>query len=232
MSRPPRLFARPKAHIIRWWIEVMDRRQANVPDDLSSIGREVVRVWFYLFGRNDRYPDPAGEIDTLAKLGEMGKPVFLKLSARDDAPLKNAAEGESVYLCTREGGRWAIRGEAEVTGPPLRGATPPSMVPLYGAVGDRHWWRRLERIHIYEAPRSAADLGLDEAVLPPVGQAHVIRVAGRPNGNGVGQLEREAPSPLDRLTAAMDTAWDEGQVTAEAIDAAVRKFRAERRYGR
>jgi hypothetical protein len=30
----------------------------------------------------------------------------------------------------------------------------------------------------------------------------------------------------------MDTAWDEGQMTAEAIDAAVRKFRAEHRYGR
>src|SRR5262245_17780361 len=103
-------------------------------------------MWFYLFGRNERYPYPAGEIHTIAKLDQTGEDVFLKLSARDDAPLKDAAEGESVYLCTREEGRWAIRGEAEVTGPPMRGATPPSMVPLYGAAGDRHWWRRLGRI--------------------------------------------------------------------------------------
>ena len=50
----------------------MDRRRANRPNHLPSIGMEVVRVWFYLFGRNDRYPDPAGEIDTLAKLDERG----------------------------------------------------------------------------------------------------------------------------------------------------------------
>ena len=85
---------------------------------------------------------------------------------------------------------------------------------------------------LYEAPRSAAELGLEEDILPPVGQAHVIRVAGRPNGTAVGRLEGQAPSPLDPLTAAMDAAWDEGQVTAEAIDAAVRKFRAEHPYGR
>ena len=189
-------------------------------------------MWFYLFGRNDRYPDPAGEIDTLAKLDETGKDVFLKLSARDDAPLKNAAEGECVYLCTREGGRWTIRGEADVAGPPVRGATPPSMVPLYGAEGDRHWWRRLERIRKYESPKSAADLGLEEDVLPPVGQAHVIRIAGRLNGTGADRLPQESPSPLERLTAAMDAAWDEGRVTAEAVEAAVRKFRAGHTNGR
>jgi hypothetical protein len=193
---------------------------------------EVARMWFYLFGRNDRYPDPTGEIDLLARLDERGEEVFLKLSARDDAPLKNAVEGERVYLCTREEGRWSIRGEAEVSGPPIRGATPPSMVPLYGPIDNHHWWRRLERVRLYEEPRSAADLGLDEDTLPTVGQAHVIRVAGRRNGTAVGRLEEETPSPLDRLTAAMDAAWDEGRVTDEAIDAAVRKFRAERPYGR
>jgi hypothetical protein len=193
---------------------------------------EVVRMWFYLFGRNDRYPDPTDEIDLLAKLDERGEEVFLKLSARDDAPLKNAAEGELVYLCTREEGRWSIRGEAEVSGPPIRGATPLSMVPLYGSIDDRHWWRRLERVRRYEEPRSAAELGLEEDTLPAVGQAHVIRVAGRRNGTAFGRLEGETSSPLDRLTAAMDAASDEGQVTDEAIDAAIRKFRAERPYGR
>jgi hypothetical protein len=193
---------------------------------------EVARMWFYLFGRNDRYPDPAGEIDLLAELDGRGEEVFLKLSARDDAPLKNAVEGELVYLCTREQGRWSIRGEAEVSGPPIRGATPPSMVPLYGPIDHHHWWRRLGRVRLYEEPRSAADLGLEEGALPAVGQAHVIRVAGRRNGTAVGRPGGEPPSPLDRLTAAMDAAWDEGRVTNEAIDAAVRKFRAERPYGR
>jgi hypothetical protein len=193
---------------------------------------EAVRMWFYLFGRNDQYPDPTGEIDLLAKLDERGEEVFLKLSARDDAPLKNAVEGERVYLCTREVGRWSIHGEAEVSGPPVRGATPPSMVPLYGAIDNHHWWRRLGHVRLYDEPRSAADFGLEEDALPAVGQAHVIRVAGRRNGAAVGRLEGKPPSPLDRLTAAMDAAWDEGRVTDEAIDAAVRKFRAERPYGR
>jgi hypothetical protein len=193
---------------------------------------EVTRMWLYLFGRNDRYPDPTGEIDLLAELDERGEEVFLKLSARDDAPLKNAVEGERVYLCTREEGRWSIRGEAEVSGPPIRGATPPSMVPLYGLIDHHHWWRRLGRVRLYEEPRSAADLGLEEDTLPAVGQAHVIRVAGGRNGTAAGRLGGAPASPLDRLTAAMDAAWDEGRVTEEAIDAAVRKFRAERPYGR
>lgn len=189
-------------------------------------------MWFYLFARNDRYPDPAGEIDTLAKLDERGEDVFLKLSGREDAPLRNAAEGECVYLCTREGGRWSICGEAEVIGPPIRGAPPPSMVPLYGPVGDQHWWRRLERIQLYESPKSAVALGLEEDVLPPAGQAQVIRVAERRNGAEMGRPEEETPGPLDQLTAAMDAAWDEGRVTAEALDAAVREFRAGHPYGR
>lgn len=189
-------------------------------------------MWFYLFSRNDRYPDPSDEIDTLSQLDGKGEDVFLKLSTRDDAPLKNAAEGECVYLCTREEGHWSVRGEAEVIGPPIRGATPLSMVPLYGPVGEHHWWRRLEHIRLYEAPKSAADLGIGEDVLPPVGQAHVIRLAERRNGTAVGRLEEETPGPLDRLTAAMDAAWDEGGVTAEAIEAAVHKFRTEHPYGR
>ena len=191
----------------------------------------VVLVWFYLFGRNDRYPDPVAEIGTLARLDERGEPVFLRLSARDDAPLKNAVEGERVYLCTRSGGRWSIRGEADVIGEPIRGATPSSMVPLHGPVGGRHWWRRLGSVRLYEPPRSGADLGLDEELLPMAGQAHVIHVNARRDGVTADRLD-ESPSPLDRLTAAMDAAWVEGPMTAEEIDAAVRVFRAEHPYGR
>jgi hypothetical protein len=189
-------------------------------------------VWFYLFGRNDRYPDPAAEIDTLARLDERGEDVFLKLSAREDAPLKNAVGGERLFLCTREEGQWLIRGEADVIGPAIQGATPPSMISLYGPVDERHWWRRLGRIRLYESPKTGADLGLDEGALPHVGQAHVIRAGGSQNGATAGEHQEETPSPLNQLTAAMDDAWDEGRVTVEAIDAAVRKFRAEHPYGR
>jgi hypothetical protein len=189
-------------------------------------------MWFYLFGGNDRYPDSTGEIHLLAKLDERGEEVFLKLSARDDAPLKDAAEGELVCLCTRAEGRWSIRGEAEVSGPPIRGAAPHSMIALHGPGDDRHWWRRLERIRLYAEPRSAADLGVEEGTLPPVGHAHVIRLAEEWNGTADGRLEGDTHSPLDRLTAAMDAAWDDGRVTDEAIDAAIRNFRAARPYGR
>lgn len=106
------------------------------------------------------------------------------------------------------------------------------MVPLYGPVDDRHWWRRLVRVRLYEQPRSASDLGFEEGILPPVGQAHVIRVAVGRNGTSDGRLGGETHGPLDPLTVAMDAAWDEGRVTDEAIDAAIRTFRAGRPYGR
>ncbi len=112
------------------------------------------------------------------------------------------------------------------------GAAPPSMVAPHGPGDDRHWWRRLERVRLYEEPRSAADLGVEEDTLPPVGHAHVIRVAGGRNGTADGRLEGDTHSPLDRLTAAMDAAWDDGRVTDEAIDAAIRNFRAGRPDGR
>ena len=63
-------------------------------------------MWFYLFASNEKYPDPESEIKSLAELDEGGERVYLKLSSRDDAPMKNAQEGETVYLCTRQDGRW------------------------------------------------------------------------------------------------------------------------------
>jgi len=213
-------------------IKAWNHAAPSRPDSASDFLGGGIRVWFYLFGRNDRYPDPLAEIDQLAILGERGEDAFLKLSARDDAPLKNAAEGEVIYLCTRDEGRWSILGEAGVIGPPIRGATPPSMVQLYGPVEGRHWWRRLERIRVYESPKTGADLGLEEGDLPSRGQAHVIRVTGRRNGTAAGRPMGEVSSPLDRLTATMDVAWAEGRLTTEAIDAAVSKHRAERPYDR
>jgi hypothetical protein len=78
-------------------------------------------MWFYLFGKNGAFRNPLSEISALAELANSGKAVYLKLSARDDAPLKTACEGETVYLCTRIGGRWLVHGEAVLTGSPVRG---------------------------------------------------------------------------------------------------------------
>jgi len=55
-------------------------------------------MWFYLFASNEKYPDPESEIKSLAGLDQGGERVYLKLSSRDDAPMKNAQEGETVYL--------------------------------------------------------------------------------------------------------------------------------------
>ncbi|MHB1556448.1 MAG: hypothetical protein ACYC61_03090 [Isosphaeraceae bacterium] len=189
-------------------------------------------MWLYLFAHGEFGPAARREVETFARLAERGDAVFLQLSVCEDGSFEHAAEGEQVYLCTRDEGRLAVRGEATLAGQCVRGESPPSMVPLYGS-GDRgHWWRRLEAVRFYDVPREAADLGLDAAALPATGPAHVIRVNGARNGAAPPRAVDDTTSPLDRLTAAMDAAWDEGRVTAEAVDAAVRRHRAGRPYGR
>ncbi len=189
-------------------------------------------MWLYLFAGDECEPAARREVETFARLAERGDAAFLRLSLPDDGPFEDAAEGEQVYLCTRDEGRLAIRGEAILAGQCVRGESPPSMGPLYGS-GDRgHRWRRLEAVRFYDAPREAADLGLDAGALPPTGQAHVVWVNGARNGAAPPRAVDDTTSPLDRLTAAMDAAWDDGRVTAEAVDAAVRRHRAGHPYGR
>ncbi len=188
-------------------------------------------MWFYLFTSNASYPDPLDEIGALAGLDREGVATFLKLSSRDDAPLKGAEEGEPVCLCTREDGRWLIHGRAEVVERPFRGATPPAMVPIYGATKGR-WWRQLARVQLFDEPKSETDLGLAEGTLPTKGRAHVKHVTGEANG----EISVDGPlgesSPLDRLTEIMDSAWERGELTPESIEATLREFRARRPYGR
>ncbi len=73
-------------------------------------------MWFYLFGGNEKYPDPWTEIKSLADLNQVGDEVYLELSSRDDAPLINAREGDIVYLCTRDHGQWLVHGDALLSG--------------------------------------------------------------------------------------------------------------------
>lgn len=186
--------------------------------------------WYYIFAKNEEYPDPLAEIRALAEREEAGETPFLKLSDRDDAPLKGADEGEIVYLCTREHGRWSMHGQAVVVGLPQRGEVPGSVAAIYGPTGDRHWWRRLEGIQLYPEPKEASDLGLAEGSLPSSGRAHVVHVPA--TSNGAGQRPAPTSDPLARLTEVMDAAWDEGRLTPNAIDEAVRDFRKSHPYGR
>src|SRR5208283_4169602 len=119
-------------------------------------------MWFYLFGRNEKYPDPWAEIKSLADLNQVGDEVYLKLSSRDDAPLINAREGEFVYLCTRDHGQWLVHGDALLSGDAKRGETPESMASVYGASNSTYWWRRLHQVRLYPKPKGEVDLGLTE----------------------------------------------------------------------
>jgi hypothetical protein len=189
-------------------------------------------MWFYLFGKNGKYPDPLSEIKALAELDKLGKDVYLKLSTRNDAPLKNAEEGESVYLCTRVQGQWLVHGEAVVTGLPFRGGVPGSMSSLYDSTDEHHWWRRLGQVRLHPTPKGEVDLGLTRGTLPVAGQAYVIRVQTPGRGTELGPGPQPTSSPLARLTEVMDEAWEAGRLTPEAIQEAIERFRKAHPYGR
>jgi len=189
-------------------------------------------MWFYLFASNKKYPDPEFEIKSLAQLDEGGKPVYLKLSSRDDAPMKNAREGEIVYLCTRRDGRWLVHGDAVLVGDPERGGTPESLSSIYGSTDQPTWWRRLQSVTVYQEPKRETDLGLDEGTLPATGQAHVIHVEVAGNGKPPGPVSTPSLSPLARLTQIMDEAWEDGRLTPEQIEQAIWQFRRDHPYGR
>ena len=189
-------------------------------------------MWFYLFGRSEKYPDPSSEIKSLADLDRMGDRVYLKLSTRNDAPLKNAEEGDTVFLCTREHGRWLVHGDAVMVGAPTRGETPKSMSSVYGTTGRRNWWRRLRQVSIYPRPKGERDLGLAAGTLPAEGQAHVVHVQGAGNGAQTRSGPDSAPSPLASLTQVMDEAWEAGRLTPEEIDEAIRRHREVHPYDR
>lgn len=133
-------------------------------------------MWFYLFTTHDQFPDPLEEIDALAALDEEGQEAFLRLSPRPDAPLRGAAPGERVHLCTRTGGAWSIWGHGHVEGPARQGETPPSVLPVYGPAAAGQWWRQLAGIVLYDHPRGETEVGLAAGSLPRQGQAYVVRL--------------------------------------------------------
>jgi hypothetical protein len=193
---------------------------------------EVTSMWFYLFASHEKYPEPESEIKSLAELDEGGERVYLKLSSRDDAPMKNAQEGETVYLCTRQDGRWRVHGDAVLVGDPERGGTPESMSSIYGTTDQPNWWKRLQRVTLYQEPKGETDLGLDEGTLPATGQAHVIHVELVGNGKPPEPVSSPSLSPLASLTQVMDEAWEAGRLTPEQIEQAIRQFRKDHPYGR
>jgi hypothetical protein len=189
-------------------------------------------MWFYLFGRNEKYPDPLAEIKSLADLSLAGDEVYLKLSSRDDASLKNAKEGEIVYLCTRDHGQWLVHGDAVLIGDPIRGETPESMSSVYGATHGASWWRRLHQVCLYPKPKGEVDLGLTEGTLPTASQAHVIHLPTSRDGIQPRSTPNSTSNALARLTDVMDEAWDAGRLAPEQIDEAIRRFREVHPYGR
>lgn len=189
-------------------------------------------MWFYLFGKNENYPEPVSEIKKLAALDQAGELVYLKLSSRDDAPMKNAQEGETVYLSTRQHGLWRVHGAAILAGASERGETPDSMLSLYGASDRPHWWRRLEAVRLYEEPKFETELGLEEGTLPAEGQAHVVHVDKVPNGKAFKPTSDSSENRLARLTEVMDETWEAGNLTPEQIEQSIRRFRKAHPYGR
>jgi len=181
-------------------------------------------MWFYLFASNKKYPDPEFEIKSLAQRDKGGELVYLKLSSRDDAPMKNAHEGEIVYLCTRRDGRWLVHGDAVLVGDPERGGTPGSISSIYGSIEQPTWWRRLQSVTVYQEPKGETDLGLDEGTLPSTGQAHVIHVEAAGNGKPSGPVSNPSESALAKLTQIMDEAWEDGRLTPEKIEEAICQF--------
>ncbi len=189
-------------------------------------------MWFYLFGRNEKYPDACAEIKSLADLDQVGGEVYLKLSSRDEARLKNAKEGEIVYLCTRAHGQWLVHGEAFLIGGPQHGETPESMASVYGATNSAYCWRRLHQVRLYPNPKGEVDLGLAEGTLPTAGQAHVIHLPTSCDGVQPRSTPSSTSNPLARLTDVMDEAWEAGRLAPEEIAEAIRRFREVHPYGR
>ena len=69
-------------------------------------------------------------------------------------------------------------------------------------------------------------MDLDEGALPTTGRAHVIHLPSALR-NGT-DLECETPpkaNPFDELVEVMDQAWEEGRMTPEAVEEAIRDFR-------
>jgi hypothetical protein len=188
-------------------------------------------MWFYLLLVKKTCPDPVDEIRALAELEQRGSTPYLKLSPRDDAPLKGAGEGEIVYFCTRKGGGWLIHGEATIEGPAFRGPVPEDMDSIYGRGPDRRWWRRLRHVRLYDPARTEADLGLRHGTLPKRGRAFAIHVdQPGPNHQVVSPTLSESKPALQSLTDLLDDAWDRGRLTPEAIDAVIKEFRARHPY--
>jgi len=136
------------------------------------------------------------------------------------------------HLCTRQDGRWRVHGDAVLVGDPKRGGTPESMSSIYGTTDQPNWWKRLQRVTLYQEPKGETDLGLDEGTLPATGQAHVIHVELVGNGKPPEPVSSPSLSPLASLTQVMDEAWEAGRLTPEQIEQAIWQFRKDHPYGR
>ena len=209
-------------------------------------------MWLYLFGEMDRSPNLMEEIDSFLRDEESGPERFLPMPSSSDES-QGTSEREVMLLCFSKYDNWLICGMIDLIKPvigekslrPFRCILGPHdqahqthvdhlsyIWPLYGLSNDKQRLWKLDRVLRYETPRSAREMGIDEQQLPRGSEVGITLIRHRITGPVIGRSEPETASPLDRLTAAMDAAWDEGKVTDEAIEAAIRSYRASHPYGR
>ncbi len=157
--------------------------------------------WLYRLTENERFPEPLEEIAALAALDEEGKPTYLMLQEREDAAGKTATHGDAFLLCLRgRDGALRVHAEAMVKDAAVLGATPTTVVELYGEQSNR-WFVPLERVVQVEA--RPAPLTPEESASFLKGQA------------GVRKLQRDGKSP--RRAPAIATA-EAAPVTFARLD--------------
>ena len=119
--------------------------------------REIDLAWIYQFTQNINFPEPSLEIHRLHDMVRRGEKPYSLLSDRSDAPMagkdSSKDEGDRVFLGTSvmmpTGRELILHGFATI-GPLHQGATPDSVVELYGRLENRSF-RELIDVSLYHS---------------------------------------------------------------------------------
>jgi hypothetical protein len=123
-----------------------------------------------LVGGNCKFPDPTAEANELADVDAVGREAYLLLADRSHPPLSAAdAFGATVRICRQNGSTLIPLCEATALDL-VSGATPPSVVHIYGALEGRSF-RRLTRFR----PIASHGLTLQEETKLTLSSAYALR---------------------------------------------------------
>jgi hypothetical protein len=113
----------------------------------------------YALAVRQGFPHPAQEIGTLAQIENGGGQAFLLLTDQLYPPLsgRTLALGDLVYLTIKVQGGLDVYAQGEI-GPRHHGATPQSVLNLYGHLQGR-WFRQITNIHLHNPPLDATQIG-------------------------------------------------------------------------